>query len=102
MSASAIAPPRLALDGGHELHETHISWVFLAGERAYKVKKPLVLPFLDYGSAARRRTMCHEEVRLNRRLAPDLYLGVRSLVPAGETLRLGDENDPAAVESRGL
>ena len=53
-----------------ELRETHISWVFLAGELAYKVKKPLVLPFLDYGSLERRLEMCREEVRLNHRLAP--------------------------------
>ena len=41
--------------GDVEMRETHISWVFLVGERAYKLKKPLVLPFLDYGTAARRR-----------------------------------------------
>ena len=57
-----------------DVRETHISWVFLAGDRAYKLKKPLVLPFLDYGTPERRREMCREEVRLNRRLAPDLYL----------------------------
>ena len=51
-----------------DVRETHISWVFLAGDRAYKLKKPLVLPFLDYGTAERRREMCREEVRLNRRL----------------------------------
>ena len=63
-----------------DVRETHISWVFLAGDRAYKLKKPLVLPFLDYGTLQRRREMCREEVRLNRRLAPDLYLGVRAVV----------------------
>ena len=47
-------------------HETHISRVFVAGDRAYKLKKPVVLPFLDYGTPARRRRMCEEEVRLNR------------------------------------
>ncbi len=41
-----------------ELRETHISWVFLAGDLAYKVKKPLTLPFLNYGSPERRREMC--------------------------------------------
>ena len=58
-----------------ELVETHISWVFLAGERVYKVKKPVNLGFLDFTTLARRRRFCHEEVRLNRRLAPDVYLG---------------------------
>ena len=46
-----------------ELRETHISWVFLAGDNAYKVKKPVALPFLDYGTLARRRACCAEEVR---------------------------------------
>ena len=61
--------------------ETHISTVYLAGEMVLKVKKPVVLPFVDYRTLGRRCHMCEEEVRLNRRLAPDLYLGVRALVP---------------------
>jgi len=56
--------------------ETHISWVLLAGELAYKVKKAVRLPFVDYGTLERRRACCEEEVRLNGRLAPALYLGV--------------------------
>lgn len=52
-----------------DVRETHISWVFLAGDRAYKLKKPVVLPFLDYRTPQRSREMCREEVRLNRRLA---------------------------------
>jgi hypothetical protein len=56
--------------------ETHISWVLLAGDYAYKFKKPVVLPFLDYGSPERRRADCEAELRLNRRYAPDLYLEV--------------------------
>ena len=62
-----------------ELHETHISWVFVAGELAYKVKKPLQLPFLDYGTLERRHEMCRQELILNRRLAPDYYLDLRSI-----------------------
>lgn len=87
-----------ALGAPVETRETHISWVFLAGERAYKLKKPIVLPFVDYGTAERRRTMCEEEVRLNRRLAPDVYLGVRGVVPDAEGLRLGEADDPAAID----
>ena len=60
--------------------ETHISWVFLTGSFAYKIKKPVTLPFLDFSTLRRRRHFCLEELRLNRRLAPDLYLGV---VPIG-------------------
>ena len=56
--------------------ETHISWVLLAGDRAYKIKKPVRLPFVDYGTLDSRRHFCEEEVRLNQRLAPGLYLGV--------------------------
>lgn len=59
-----------------QLIATHISWVLLAGEFAYKVKQPVRLPFVDYSSLDQRRHFCEEEVRLNRRLAPSLYLGV--------------------------
>ncbi len=59
--------------------ETHISWVLLTGAYAYKIKKPLQLSFLDYSSLERRRLCCEEEVRLNRRYAPDLYLGVATV-----------------------
>ncbi|MBS1677168.1 MAG: AAA family ATPase [Actinobacteria bacterium] len=81
-----------------DLRETHISWVFRAGPLAYKVKKPIVLPFLDYGTAARRAEMCREEVRLNRRLAPDLYRRVVSIVRRGEGYALSSDQDPAAIE----
>jgi len=56
--------------------ETHVSWVFLTGQFAYKVKKPLRLSFIDYSTAARRAECCREELRLNQRNAPGLYLGV--------------------------
>ena len=72
--------------------------MFLVGERAYKLKKPLVLPFLDYGTPARRRRMCREEVRLNRVLAPDIYLGVRGLAALVDELALVDERDPRALD----
>ena len=81
-----------------DVRETLVSWVFLAGDRAYKLKKPMVLPFLDYGTRQRRREMCGEEVRLNRRLAPDLYLGVRSVAASADGLALAAEDDPRAVD----
>jgi aminoglycoside phosphotransferase family enzyme/predicted kinase len=81
-----------------ELRETHISRVLLRDDRAYKLKKPLRLPFLDYGTLERRHELCREEVRLNRRLAPDVYRGVRALVPGHNGLRLADEGTPGAVE----
>jgi aminoglycoside phosphotransferase family enzyme/predicted kinase len=59
-----------------DLLETHISWILLAGDFAYKLKKPITLPFLDYGSVDKRQACCEAELRLNRRYAPDLYLDV--------------------------
>jgi len=56
--------------------ETHISVVFLAGDLAYKIKKPVVFPFLDYSTHESRRRACVNEVRINRRTAPDMYIGV--------------------------
>lgn len=58
-----------------EVRQTHLSVVFLVDEYAYKIKKPLVLDFVDCGTLERRRHLCEEEVRLNRRLAPGVYLG---------------------------
>ena len=62
------------------LVETHISWVLLGADRVFKLKKPLDLGFLDYSTVERRRHFCELEVQLNRRLAPDTYLGVRPVV----------------------
>ncbi len=59
-----------------ELVETHISWVFLADDEVFKVKRPVDLGFLDFRSIEQRRAACEEEVRLNARLAPDVYRGV--------------------------
>ncbi len=59
--------------------ETHISWILLTGQFAYKIKKPLKLSFLDYSTVTRRRMFCEEELRLNRRYAADLYLGVAAI-----------------------
>lgn len=56
--------------------ETHISWVLLTGKYAYKIKKPVNFGFLDFSTLEKRRFFCHEELRLNRRLAADLYLDV--------------------------
>jgi aminoglycoside phosphotransferase family enzyme/predicted kinase len=59
-----------------ELRETHISWVILTGPYAYKVKKPVKFDFIDASTLERRRQLCEDELRLNRRFAPDLYVGV--------------------------
>jgi aminoglycoside phosphotransferase family enzyme/predicted kinase len=74
-----------------ELIQTHISWVFLAGEYVYKVKKPVNLGFLDFRTLARRRHFCREEVRLNQRLAPNAYLDVVNVTRSGQIYHLGGE-----------
>jgi uncharacterized protein len=62
-----------------EVVETHISLVFLAGDRAYKLKRSVKYPYLDFSTEARRRRACEAELNLNRRTAPQLYLEVRPL-----------------------
>ena len=71
--------------------ETHISHVLLVGDYAYKIKKPLDLGFLDFSTLARRRFCCTEELRLNRRLAPDIYLDVVPLGGSVDAPRVGIE-----------
>jgi aminoglycoside phosphotransferase family enzyme/predicted kinase len=72
-----------------ELRQTHISYVFLAGEYVYKIKKPVRFAFLDASTLDRRRQLCFDEVRLNRRLAPEVYLDVVPLLERGGALALG-------------
>jgi aminoglycoside phosphotransferase family enzyme/predicted kinase len=64
--------------------ETHISWVVLTGQYAYKIKKPVNLGFLDFSTLEKRRFSCMEELRLNRRFAPHLYLDVVSITGTTE------------------
>jgi uncharacterized protein len=78
-----------------ELVETHISWVFLAGEFAFKFKKPIDLGFLDFREPERRLHYCREELRLNRRLAPDIYLDVVGLRRTAAGWRIGTLSDDA-------
>ena len=77
--------------GQVEAIETHMSWVFLTGRFAYKLKKPVRHPLGDLRSLAARRRNCLVEVRLNRRLAPDVYRGTQPLTFAagGAGLQLG-------------
>jgi uncharacterized protein len=66
-------------DSAPAVRETHISTLFFAGDRVYKAKKPVRFDFLDFSTRERRRRACEREVELNRRLAPDVYLGVAEL-----------------------
>ena len=79
-----------------EVHQTHISAVFVTDAFAYKIKKPIALDFLDYSTLEKRRHWCEEEVRLNRRLAARVYLGIVPIVLDGSTVRV--EGTGSAVE----
>lgn len=76
-----------------ELRETHMSFIFLAGDRVYKLKKPVRFPYLDFSTLARRGAACRAEDRLNRRLAPDVYLGVVPLTCDGGEFAIGGAGD---------
>nr|WP_320114889.1 AAA family ATPase [uncultured Desulfuromonas sp.] len=83
------------------LVETHISWVFLAGDFVYKVKKPIDFGFLDFSTRAKRKFFCEEELRLNRRLAPQLYLDVVAIGGTDNALSLhGQPVQDYAVKMR--
>ncbi len=78
-----------------ETIETHMSWVFLTDRHAYKLKKPIVYDRLDFSTLERRRFYCQEEVRLNRRLAPSVYLGTPALTQdTSGALTLGGTGRP--------
>jgi uncharacterized protein len=80
------------------VRETHASWVFVAGDRALKVKKPVALGFLDYGTLTRRHAACREEVRVNEPLAPGIYLGVRAIVKRPDGFCFAPDGAHDAVE----
>src|SRR5262245_24586685 len=90
MQDPAFYPARPALV---ELRQTHISYVFLAGDEVFKLKKPVHFSFLDFSTLERRRHFCHEEVRLNRRLAPGVYLGVIAIRREDGRFRLAEESE---------
>ncbi|MGC8697453.1 MAG: hypothetical protein ACP5Q0_03180, partial [Halothiobacillus sp.] len=86
---------------GEVVHlQTHISHVFLAGAYAYKIKKPVNFGFLDFTDRGRRQFFCEEEIRLNRRLAPDLYLGVVGLDAAGQITQTLNESVEPVIQMR--
>lgn len=84
------------VEGPVEIYETHISRVFLAGCYAYKTKKACVTEFLDYGTLEARRAACQQELRLNRRYAPELYLAVVPITRLASRFQVGPGD-----ESRG-
>ena len=92
-----LSTPAAYSDGTQavRLVETHISWVFLTDRFAYKLKKPVKFDFLDFSTLERRRQACNDEVRLNRRMAPHVYLG---LVPVRQDSQGQFRLDENAIE----
>lgn len=74
-----------------QLIETHVSWVLLAGEFAYKIKRPVQYAFVDLREPERRKFLCEEELRLNRRFAPELYLEVSPITSDRGRARMGGQ-----------
>ena len=74
--------------------ETHISWVLLIGQYAYKIKKPVNFGFLDFSTLGKRRFCCDEELRLNKRLAAELYLEVVPITGTPDHPQIGGTGDP--------
>lgn len=86
------------IDGPVEIHQTHGSFVFLAGQYAYKLKRAVKFSYMDYSTPARRRAMCERELDVNRRMAPMLYESVRSVGNDGDTWRLAGPDEERAVD----
>ncbi len=95
---------RMVEDGGYGLRETHISWVLMGRDMVFKIKKPVKFSFLDFSTYERRMFFCGEEVRLNRRLSPDVYLGVVPVTQEGGRSAIGGVGEAIdhAVEMRRL
>ncbi|MGK7394943.1 MAG: hypothetical protein ACNS62_10235 [Candidatus Cyclobacteriaceae bacterium M3_2C_046] len=80
------------LEGATEWKETHISWIIFTREEVLKIKKPVKLSFLDYSSPEKRLFYCQKELELNKRTAPDLYLGISAIIaPSAEKLALAPD-----------
>ncbi|MGZ3605696.1 MAG: hypothetical protein ACXU9P_12165 [Thermodesulfobacteriota bacterium] len=91
----ALLRPELYPDHPREVKfiETHISLLFLTGNYVYKVKKPVDFGFLDFTTLAKRKFFCDQEVKLNRRLSPTIYLGVVTISKEGNRIILDDKGD---------
>ena len=97
--AQAVRQLCAARAGAHCV-ETHISWVLLAGDDAYKIKKPLQLDFLDFSTIERRHAACLEELRINRRTAPGLYLRVVPITGRLDAPAIGGERVNLVAQPR--
>ncbi len=94
--AEALLNPKVydeEIHGDIKLLQTHISYVFLTGKYAYKIKKPVDFGFLDFTTLEKRKFYCDEELRLNRRLCSEVYLDVVPIVRTREGLRIGGKGE---------
>ncbi|MFZ2509157.1 MAG: hypothetical protein WAW79_11875, partial [Steroidobacteraceae bacterium] len=82
------------------LKETHLSWIVLTGRYAYKIKKAVRFEFIDASTLERRRFLCQEELRLNRRFAPELYVDVLPISREAERLKVGGAGEPVEYAVR--
>lgn len=90
---AALASSLQQATGAVERFETHISWILVAGEHAWKIKKAVHFDFLDFSSLDARRFYCEQELQLNRRLAPALYLDVQAITGSIEAPQLGGSGE---------
>ena len=100
-AAAFLCDPATHGDHPVERIDTHGAMVFLAADRAYKVKRAVAFPYMDFSTLERRQAACRAEVRLNRRTAPDFYLGVIPIIRGAKgRLRFGrlDQRRANAVE----
>ncbi|HEY0365748.1 MAG TPA: hypothetical protein VGC73_04695, partial [Pyrinomonadaceae bacterium] len=97
-----LADPATHGSGAVRRIDRHAAAVFLAGERAYKIKRAVVFPFLDYSTIAKRKAACEAELRVNRPFAPDIYLRVVAITREDGRLALDGPGEPIewAVEMR--
>lgn len=79
-------------------NETHISWIVITDQYAFKVKRPVTLPFLDFSTPEKRKFYCNQEVKLNRRLAPDMYLGIVPITSSLSTGKMDHKNDEDIID----
>jgi aminoglycoside phosphotransferase family enzyme/predicted kinase len=105
LSSPAAYPDDSSAEEGVEEVQTHLSFLFLTRDRVYKLRKPVDLGFVDFTSRRERNDDCVREVRLNRRLSPDVYLGIAPLVAECGGARVGtlaEETAPDAADGQAL
>jgi len=91
-------PASYSLDEPVEVLQTHGSMVFLAGERAYKLKRAVKYPYMDYSTPQLRKVMCGRELAVNRTMAPEIYESVQAVVREGNSIHFGDADDHNAMD----